>query len=300
MTGRWPRPGPPREPPRPPGPDPRERARGRGARARRTRNSRRDRPRRRGEPRLSWAARKRLAVEDLAIFRTVSFQDLCEARFGGNEFAARRAVSQLAAAGLVVRGHGFGPRGGRFQVLALTRAGAQAAALRGDRGQRRWHGLGKPADAHHDTAVYRAVRKRIDELRAQGHRVRRIRIDAELRSELAQASESARAARGSRAAERARQARARELHLPVRDGRVHIPDAQVEHERPDGSRSIASIEVVTGSYRASAIRAKAAAGFQLAGSGERGNSRIQAALGGRRISLGETDGRGRAREELDL
>ena len=94
------------------------------------------------ERRVPFEERKRLALDDLSIYRAVSFRNLSEARFGGNDFAARRGLSQLGDAGLVVRGKGWGPHGRPFLILAATASGAgvRAAAPRGLAGQRRWHG----------------------------------------------------------------------------------------------------------------------------------------------------------------
>lgn len=264
----------------------------------RSKDSRRDRQRDRDAPRIPWEERKTRALEDLTVYRSISFQDLCETHFGGNQFTARRAVSQLQAAGLVQRTEGRGPRGNAFLVLTPTRRGVQQAKRhpRAPASQRRWHGMVKPREAHHDTAIYRAALRRIAKLEEQGYRIVRVRLDAELKSELAKAAETARARGGAKAARIAQHARARELKLPVAKGQVHIPDVQIEYERPDGSRAIASVEVVTGAYREGAIRAKAAAGFHLAASGEAGARRIRAALGGRPMQLGDSEGRGGDRE----
>ena len=273
--------------------------------------TRRDRARDPAEPRVAFAERKRQALEDLAVYRAVSFRDLSDARFGGNDFAARRALTQMQEAGLVVRGRGWGPRGRPFLILAATPFGAREAARRGPEGQRRWHGLVKPAEAHHDTAVYRAARKRIAALEGERFRIKRIRIDAELKSELAQAAERARALGGARAAKEAQHAKARELGLPVEGGKVHVPDVQIEYEGLEGPPAPepgrANVEVVTASYKEGSIKAKAALGFHLAASGAAAAGRMLSALGGgqgsagSRMDLGETDGRaGGRREDRDL
>ena len=116
----------------------------------------------------------------------MSFRDLSDARFGGNDFAARRGISQMLEAGLVVRGKDWGPRGRPFLIFAATAAETRAVAQCGPVGQRRWYGLVKPSEAHHDTAVYRAAREKIAELEGQGCKVVRIRIDAEWRTPGAQ------------------------------------------------------------------------------------------------------------------
>ena len=282
--------------------------------------TRRDRERDPRERRIPFAERKRQALEDLAVYRAVSFRDLSDARFGGNDFAARRGVSQMQAAGLVVRGRGWGPKGRPFLILAATPSGSREAARNGPPEQRRWHGLVKPAEAHHDTAVYRAALARIAGLESKGFRITRIRIDAELKSELAKAAERARVAGGDRAAREAQHRRAQELGLPVEGGKVHVPDVQIEYEPAEDRDGLepgrANVEVVTASYKAGSIRAKAALGFHLAASGAAAAGKMRAALGlgrngsggrqgrgGGRIDLGETEGRGGGiggREEFEF
>ena len=258
--------------------------------------TRRDRARDPHERRVSFEERKRQALEDLAIYRAVSFRDLSDARFGGNDFAARRGLSQLRQAGLIVRGKGWGPRGKPFLILAATAPGVRAATRRGPTDQRRWHGLVKPSEAHHDTAVYRAARDKIAELEDEGFRVRRIRIDAELKSELAKAAERARAEGGPDAARAAQHRVAKELGLPVSDGKVQVPDVQIEFERAGGEPGRANVEVVTASYKERAIKAKAAVGFHLSASGAAALRKMRSALGGDRMDFGETEGRGGIRK----
>ena len=62
----------------------------------------------------------------------------------------------------------------------------------------------------------------------------RVRLDAELKSLVATATEQARAAGGDRAAETAKAAAAQELGLPMTDGHVMYPDAQLDIEDRDG------------------------------------------------------------------
>ena len=266
--------------------------------------TRRDRQRDPGQRHVSFEERKRLALHDLCTYRAISFRDLSDARFDGHDFVARRAISQLHAGGLVVQGRGFGPKGRPFALVAATRAGVAATCSggRGSSDQRYWHGLVKPSEAHHDTAVYRAARETIAELERDGCTVTRVRIDAELKSVLARVAERARTDGGPGAARAAQHNKARELGLPVADGKVHIPDVQIEYERADGPAGPepgrANVEVVTASYKEGSIRAKAALGFSLSASGSAAASKMQAALGrGGRIDFGETEGRGSAREE---
>ena len=64
--------------------------------------------------------------------------------------------------------------------------------------------------------------------------MKRIRIDAELKREIARAAEIARAREGKEAADAARFEAAEALGLPVKDGRVEYPDAQLEYTDSEG------------------------------------------------------------------
>ena len=102
-----------------------------------------------------------------------------------------------------------GPRGGTYKVLTLSRKGVKraecAARAQGlDKEQKAWSGIVKPGELEHDTAVFRAARIEQVKLIEQGAVLKRVRIDAELKREVARASETARARGGKEAADRAR------------------------------------------------------------------------------------------------
>ena len=90
-------------------------------------------------------------------------------------------------------------------MLTATPAGAELARRQAvgqglDSGQRTWAGLVKPGELAHDTEVYRAAREEVKRLLADQATIRRIRIDAELKSIVAKRSETARARDGKAAA----------------------------------------------------------------------------------------------------
>ena len=119
-------------------------------------------------------------------------------------------------------------------VISSTRFPSLARRLAVKNGlvadQRTWSGLVKEKEASHDAAVGRACRAEIEALARQGAKVRRIWIDAELKSVLAGRSETARAREGKAEADRERRLAAAELQLPIdRDGHVLVPDAQLEY-----------------------------------------------------------------------
>ena len=137
------------------------------------------------------------AVADVGMYRNVAYRDLADAHFEGHPYAARRGVDQMVRAGHVREHSAEGPQGGTYKVLTLTPQGVEraerVASGQGlDSQQKAWSGLVKPAELRHDVAVYRAARIEQVKLLEQGAVLKRIRIDAELKREIARATESAR------------------------------------------------------------------------------------------------------------
>jgi hypothetical protein len=230
------------------------------------------------------------ALADIGVFGAVSYRDLAEARFGGHPHTTRRAVNAWIRKGWVEEHRAAGPRGNPFKVLTLTREGrAEARELTArhglDPGQTIRPARIRDTEIAHDTAIYRACRKERQRLEAEGATVRRIRLDTELKSAVARASEAARRRDGKRAADAERHRIARELGLPIDDdGRVLHPDAQIEYEDADGRTGRVNIEAVSGNYREPAVRAKAAAGFALHATGPAAAGLL------RRLGLGSDGG----------
>ena len=211
------------------------------------------------------------AVADVGMYRTVAYRDVVDAHFEGHPYTARRAVDQMISSGHVREHTAEGPQGGTYKVLTLTPQGIEraerVARIQGlDFQQKAWSGLVKPGELRHDVAVFRAARIEQVKLLEQGAVLKRIRIDAELRREIARATETARAREGNEAADAARFQAAEALGLPVKDGRVQYPDAQLEYSDSEGRSGRVNVEVVTGHYSAKSVAAKIAAGFATHGS----------------------------------
>ena len=236
---------------------------------------------------ISFAERCAGALTDIGVHGAVSYRDLAQARFGGHPHTTRRAVNAWIHKGLITETTAAGPKGNPFKVLSLTREGiAQARRLakeRGlDAGQQMRIARTKPAEAAHDTAVYRATWKERRRFLERGATVKRIRLDAELKGTVARASEAARRKHGDRAADAERHRTASELGLPLdQHGKVLYPDAQIEYEDAGGRTGRVNIEVASGNYREPSLRAKAAAGFAMHANGPAAASRLrQLGLGG--------------------
>ena len=137
--------------------------------------------------------------------------------------------------GTDARAHGRGTKGWVIPGADphRTRGARKARRTAIERGldpqQRTWSGSIKRSELSHDTEVYRACNWERRRLLEEGVTLRRIRIDAELKSAVAQRSERARVREGREAADVERRRAAQELDLPVdEEGRVLYPDAQLE------------------------------------------------------------------------
>ena len=251
---------------------------------RREHDAREQDPGARHRPRRTITERKRDAVADVGLYRAVSYTDLSDQHFDGHPYATRRAVNHMIRVGLIEEHEATGPEGGTFKVLTATERGrdaAQRAAV--DAGhvpeQQTWSGMVKPAELSHDTAVYRAALDERARIEAEGGRVTRVRLDAELKQIVATATEKARAEGGDRAAHEVKLAAAHDLGLHVvNDDHVLYPDAQLDIEDADGRSGRVNVEIVSDHYHAAAIAAKAGAGFALHGSSRSATRKIARAL----------------------
>ena len=135
----------------------------------------------------SFRERCRGALADIGIYGAVSVRDLAEAHFGGHPYTTRRAVNAWVREALAQETRATGPNGNPFKVLTLTRKGVAearklAAERRIDPGQEIGFARTRPAEAAHDTAIYRACRQEHQRLIEQGATVRRVRLDGEFKS----------------------------------------------------------------------------------------------------------------------
>ena len=197
--------------------------------------------------------------------------------------------------GLMREHEAKGPKGGTYKVLTLTRDGAARARRLAheqglDRDQQTHAGLVKRGELSHDTAIYRAARIEQAKLTKQGAVLNRVRIDAEMKKQIARAGEAARAYGGKEAADAARFQAADDLDLPIKDGQVLYPDAQLEYTDAEGRTGRVNIEIATEHYRIGGIAAKARAGFQMHGNGAQAARLISRALRGDRSGGGRGGG----------
>ena len=243
--------------------------------------------RREYDPRLDKRdSQKRIegALADVGMYRNVSYRDLAGSHFGGHPYTARRAVDRMIRDGNLREHSVKGPKGVTYKVLTLTETGArkarQYAVEQGfDKKQQTWSGLVKHSELSHDTAVYRAAQLEQRRLLEKGAVIHRVRIDAEMKKHVARATEKARSKEGRAASDAARRKAAHDLELPIQDGKVVYPDAQIEYLDSEGRSGRVNIEIASEHYRSGTIAAKAQAGFQMHGNGAQADAAISRTLG---------------------
>ncbi len=235
------------------------------------------------------------ALVDVAIHRAVASRDLVDHQFGGHPFAGRRGIDSLKKSGLVEERELHNTK-----VLTATAAGrrlaGEVAPERGwDSDQRTWSGLGRRADLKHDLALYRAISEARAQLAERGLQVRRVRLDAEMRSLVAKRLEAVRARDGRAEADALRRQLAEHLNLPLdkTNGGILYPDAQIEYGRPDGpAEGRVNIEITTEHYSRASIAAKSAAGFALYPSGAKAGHHLASTLRSLSSQSGDASGGG--------
>jgi hypothetical protein len=201
----------------------------------------------------------------LGTFRVVRADEL--PHYGADTKTRDRDIRTLKRQDLITA-HVHHTRGGaRYEVLTLTDRGAALlhCATRDDRGQHYHAGLVKRRELPHDLALYRMYRQEAGRLEAEGARIKRVIIDAEIKRAYqqlvnARAQEHGNARRGR---DQAREEFAAAQQLPILDGRLQIPDMRLEYETPDGELRHVDLELTTEHYRKEHIAAKHRAGFVI-------------------------------------
>lgn len=207
------------------------------------------------------------------MYRVVPRRYLVEVVFGGSSFKAARALSGMERDGHLSRVPG-GPAGAGMDAFALTRGGAAWYLAARRRKRKRSDGLdddqhlaigfGPERQLAHDRMVADAVADDTADDRSKGAKIRRVRLDGEIRGILARASEKARAAGGEVEASASRREAATDLGLPIGRARAAIiPDALVELEHSDGRVEVRGVEIGTSAYSSTQMAAKHAAGFRV-------------------------------------
>ncbi len=127
-------------------------------------------------------------------------------------------------------------------------------------------GIARSRELAHDVRVHRAYLEASGRLIDDGHHVRRVVLDHELKREyqafLQAPNRGRRDSSGRPQRDLIEITRWAEEHqLPMVDDRVQFPDLRIEYDGRDGRREIEDVEVMTPHYRGAHAAAKVRAGF---------------------------------------
>jgi len=205
-------------------------------------------------------------------FRVLAVKDIEQTIYGGDRKAMTTDLRFLRERGLIsidsvsARNDGRWNRPERMEVVTLTTHGERLARRVGQfsSGQKLYHGLVKPREVEHDSQIYRAFRKEWEKIERNGGRNPRVLLDFELKARVQKAIYQARKQEPKRDIDQIKQRVASENSLPFIDHQIQIPDARIEYDLDQGSRTGSSdIEVVTAAYRPGHLQSKVQAGFRL-------------------------------------
>jgi len=216
------------------------------------------------------------ALGEIGRFRVLATRDLSETVYGNHSSQLARDLRFLEQHGLVkvesvnARRDGRGGKTERLEVVTLTKAGRDVVRQTGNlaQDQKLYARLVKPREVEHDTQIYRAYQKEARRIEESGGTNLRVRLDFELKAQIQKAIYAERKANPERDMNEIKQQVAHDHDLPFVNNGIQIPDARIEYDLDQGSRTgHQDIEVLTAAYRPGHLRGKAQAGFRLYASG---------------------------------
>ena len=201
-------------------------------------------------------------LQELGTFRAVGSEALAEIGYAGSRDRMEQDLRNLIRQSLITRRSVEGPEKERFQVLTLTKAGQRLLTRQKlmPKDQPIYHGLVKTKEARHDATLYRLYHKAARQIEREGGKVRKVALDYELKKHINK--ELARL--GADGHTQDKKSEIAEAHgVRVINGRVVVPDLQIEYENAEGQLARVNLELATKNYRAGQLQAKAQAGFTL-------------------------------------
>jgi hypothetical protein len=182
---------------------------------------------------------------EIGTFRAVDLDDLTRHRYAGHGEQSRRDLDNLGRQGLI-----------RFRTtypehavyVTLTRAGHRFIEhhrpIDLNARQALYNGFVKPREAKHDAGIYRLYQHEAERIQAEGGKIGRVILDFELKKtinrqvgKLASLPESEQT--------RHRQEIAGQHGLTVVNGRIPIPDLQVEYETSEREQARVNLELAS-------------------------------------------------------
>ena len=203
-------------------------------------------------------------LTDIGRFRVVGVEDLASLGYPGDRPRMDSDLRNLVRQGLLQRRGTSALKKESQHVLALTKQGQRFLRRHGPvpEDQTIYSGLVKPKEANHDAALYRLYQKAAGEIERNGGKVLRVQLDYELKEKLYKKLGKAQT-RDDGGNQRSKVAFARELSLPVVNGKVAFPDLRIEYANQEMEISRVDLELATSHYHAEHLAEKARAGFQI-------------------------------------
>ena len=203
-------------------------------------------------------------LADVGRFRVVAVEDLANLGYAGNRSKMDTDLRNLVRQGLLQRRGTSALKEESRHVLTLTEHGRGFLRRQGlvPEDQTIYSGFVKPKESNHDASLYRLYQKAAGEIERKGGKVLRVQLDYELKEKLYRKLGKAQTQDDGRN-HRSKIAFARELHLPVVNGKVTFPDVRIEYANQEMEISRVELELATGHYHPQQLSEKARAGFQI-------------------------------------
>jgi len=203
-------------------------------------------------------------LTEVARFRVVAVEDLAKLAYSGDRSRMENDLRGLLRQGLVERRETNVLKNESRQVLTLTKPGERLVRRQRfvPEDQAIYSGLVKPKEAGHDADLYRLYHKVADRIEDQGGKILRVQLDYELKEELYRKLGRAQGQEKNEALQ-LKQAFAQQLHLPVVDGKVSLPDLRIEYTNQEMEIARVDLELATDHYHGGHLAEKARAGFQI-------------------------------------
>jgi hypothetical protein len=184
-------------------------------------------------------------------------EDLGKYLYEGHSVEMERDLRSLARQGLIQHKTFEGSDGRTRELLALTKAGYRLLRARHalPESQTAYYGFVKPKEASHDADIYRVYQKEGRRIARNGGRKFRVILDFELKKRLNRDFATFGA--------ESRQEIAARHGLRVVNGKVPVPDLQIEYETAEGEMGRVDLELATEHYRPRQLAEKVRAGFSL-------------------------------------
>jgi len=199
---------------------------------------------------------------EIGKFRVIGVNDLVQFIYQNDDARAARDLRRLEQQRLLVRKTLTHESRQSQRLVTLTKKGKRLLLASGriPEGQALYHGVAKPRELKHDTALYRLCQRELNRVSHAGGRAVHVVLDYELKRRVHR--DLARVVQRPPTQEE-RQQIAERHGLVVIGNKIQIPDLRLEYETADRERRQVDLELATRNYRPRALVQKARAGFSL-------------------------------------